>query len=198
MSTQVSLFAQNADLLVSAMVAPTAQAAPSPSVAAALARYPVHLLAKAQAAGTTVRPLAQGERFTHASPALRRLGVDVDAWPAPPAGLFVVAERCLYLRSQSPMTVAHEFGHALDCALGDGIYRTAYDSTLQTFFKQAKRFVTPYAATAIDEWFAEGCRAMTETNDHSSYWPRVTRARLEECDPCLYAYLTALWAGATC
>lgn len=72
--------------------------------------------------GTQVRPLRRGERYAQASPALVRLGIDVDAWPAPPAGLFVVEERTVYVRNRSAMTVAHEFGHALDCALGGGIY----------------------------------------------------------------------------
>ncbi|MBV8530831.1 MAG: hypothetical protein JO104_05895, partial [Candidatus Eremiobacteraeota bacterium] len=54
--------------------------------------------------------LRHGELYREASHALARLGIDVDAWPAPPAGLFVVEERALYLRSRSPMTVAHEFG----------------------------------------------------------------------------------------
>jgi len=42
---------------------------------------------------------------------LRRLASGVDDWPVPPAGLFVVEERTIYLRSTSPMTVAHEFAH---------------------------------------------------------------------------------------
>ncbi|MGA9273384.1 MAG: hypothetical protein WBV67_07850, partial [Candidatus Cybelea sp.] len=34
--------------------------------------------------------LRAGELYREASQALTRLGIDVDAWPAPPAGLFVV------------------------------------------------------------------------------------------------------------
>lgn len=98
--------------------------------------------------------LRQGELYRQASPALARLGIDVDAWPAPPAGLFVVEERALYLRSRSPMTVAHEFGHALDCALGGGVYRSGIDPKVRALFAGAVRFVTPYAATGVDEYFA--------------------------------------------
>ena len=101
--------------------------------------------------------LRPGELYREASHALARLGIDVDAWPAPPAGLFVVEERALYLRSRSPMTVAHEFGHALDCALGGGVYRSGIDPQVRALFANATSFVTPYAATGVDEYFAESC-----------------------------------------
>lgn len=48
--------------------------------------------------------------------ALRRLASGVDDWPVTPPALFVVEERAVYLRSRSPMTVAHEFAHALGFA----------------------------------------------------------------------------------
>jgi len=50
-------------------------------------------------------------RYCDVSPALQRLGVDVDAWPVPQAGLFVVEERTVFLRSRSPMTIGHEVAH---------------------------------------------------------------------------------------
>src|SRR5579883_1717273 len=70
----------------------------------------------AQRAGIRGVPLNAGERYTETSSALRRLGIEIDDWPVPPAGLFVVEERTIYLRSYTRMTIAHEFGHALDCA----------------------------------------------------------------------------------
>jgi hypothetical protein len=96
------------------------------------------------------RVLDAGERYLHASDALQRLGVDVDA----PAGLFVVEERTLYFRSTTPMTVAHELGHALDCALGGGVYRSSYDPDIRKAFGRETDFVTPYAAVGLDEFFA--------------------------------------------
>ena len=51
------------------------------------------------------------------------------------------------------MTVAHEFGHALDCALGGGVYRSGIDPELRRLYVEARTFVTPYAATGIDEYF---------------------------------------------
>jgi len=140
-----------------------------------------------------VMPLRVGECYREASRALARLGIDVDAWPAPPAGLFVVEERALYLRSRSPMTVAHEFGHALDCALGGGVYRSGIDPQVRALFANAVNFVTPYAATGVDEYFAESLRAFVEANDSASPWPRATRARLRHADPGMHEFVERLF-----
>lgn len=137
--------------------------------------------------------LHPGELYRQASQALARLGIDVDAWPAPPAGLFVVEERALYLRSRSPMTVAHEFGHALDCALGGGVYRSGIDPAVRALFANATGFVTPYAATGVDEYFAESLRAYVEANDPASPWPRATRARLRHADPGMHEFVERLF-----
>jgi hypothetical protein len=137
--------------------------------------------------------LHRDELYRDASPALARLGIDVDGWPAPPAGLFVVEERALYLRSRSPMTVAHEFGHALDCALGGGVYCSGVDPRIRALFARATSFVTPYAATGIDEYFAEALRAYVEVNDVTSHWPRATKARLRRIDPGLYEFVERLF-----
>src|SRR5580704_2545928 len=137
--------------------------------------------------------LRAGELYREASQALTRLGIDVDNWPAPPAGLFVVEERALYLRSRGAMTVAHEFGHALDCALGGGVYRSGVDPRVRTLFAKAKAFVTPYAATGLDEYFAESLRAYVEANDAASPWPRATRERLRRIDPEMYEYVEHLF-----
>ncbi|HZV77837.1 MAG TPA: hypothetical protein VFF63_08785 [Candidatus Babeliales bacterium] len=133
------------------------------------------------------------ELYREASHALARLGIDVDGWPAPPAGLFVVEERALYLRSRSPMTVAHEFGHALDCALGGGVYRSGIDPQVRALFANATSFVTPYAATGVDEYFAESLRAYVEANDPASPWPRATRARLRHGDPGMHEFVERLF-----
>jgi hypothetical protein len=137
----------------------------------------------AAGAGIRIVPLAVKERYTAVSSALRRLGVEIDDWPAPPAGLFVVEERTMYLRSFSRMTVAHEFGHALDCALGGGVYRSGVDPRIRRAYARARSFVTPYAASGIDEYFAESVRAYVGVNDPSSLWPPATRERLFAIDP---------------
>ncbi len=158
-----------------------------------LLRFGSGALAYAVRCGINVLPLQRGQRYREASAALTRLGIDVDTWPAPPAGLFVVEERTLYLRSRSPMTVAHEFGHALDCALGGGVYRSGIDPRIRALFANASAFVTPYAATGIDEYFAESLRAYVEANDATSPWPRATRARLRHHDPAMYTFLQELF-----
>src|SRR5581483_1403941 len=114
-------------------------------IARTLARFGAGALEFAARQAIRILPLAPGELYAQRSAALKRLAIDVDAWPAPPAGLFVVEERCIYLRSRSVMTVAHEFGHALDCALGGGVYRSSIDPELRRLFSDANAFVTPYA-----------------------------------------------------
>jgi len=144
--------------------------------------------------GALIRPLRKQERYAEASPALCHLGIDVDSWPVPPAGLFVVEERAVYLRSLSPMTIAHEFGHALDCALGDGVYFSGIDPEVRRAFLAAQGFVTPYAATGIDEYFAESVRAYVGVNDLSSLWPSVSRAQLKKVDDAMYEIVAAIFA----
>lgn len=158
-----------------------------------LLRFGGGALAYALRSRIRVMLLRPAERYREASPALARLGIDVDAWPAPPAGLFVVEERALLLRSRSPMTVAHEFGHALDCALGGGVYRSGIDPRLRALFASATSFVTPYAATGVDEYFAESLRAYVEANDPASPWPRATRARLRHADPDMLEFVESLF-----
>jgi len=173
-------------------------AAARSAIDAVLDRFPSHLVARLVDAGTTIVPLAAGERYSDVSGALRRLGVDVDAWPLPPAGLFVVEERTLYLRSTNGMTVAHELGHALDCALGAGVYRSGFDPAIRRAFSQARDFVTPYAACGLDEYFAEGVRAYAGVNDVVSPWPRATRARLAKVDSPLHAILAEIFDESAC
>jgi hypothetical protein len=164
-----------------------------PPVVETLVRFGAGALSYAIAARIRIALLRPRELYREASSALARLGIDVDAWPAPPAGLFVVEERALYLRSRGAMTVAHEFGHALDCALGGGVYRSGVDPRVRTLFAKAKAFVTPYAATGLDEYFAEALRAYVEANDTASPWPRATRERLRRIDPAMCEYVDGLF-----
>jgi hypothetical protein len=63
-------------------------------------------------------------------------------------------------------------------------------------FKNAHRFVTPYAASGLDEYAAEGFRAYISANDSRSPWPAVTRRRLREIDPALHDILVTLLSDA--
>ncbi|HEY8314960.1 MAG TPA: hypothetical protein VIG51_12435 [Candidatus Baltobacteraceae bacterium] len=173
----------------------SSKVAGSSAVVRTLTKFGTPALAFARDRGIRIVPLARAQRYADASGALRRMGIDVDRWPAPPAGLFVVEERCVYLRSRSAMTVAHEFGHALDCALGGGVYRSTVDPELRALFSAANTFVTPYAATGLDEYFAECVRAFVEVNDPASFWPRATRQRLRRLDLGMYEYVERLFAN---
>ena len=165
-------------------------------ISRALAHFGEAALRYAARRSVRIVPLEPAQRYCEASAALRRLAVDVDAWPVPPAGLFVVEERTVYLRSASPMTVAHEFGHALDCALGGGVAdRSGYDLDIRAAFARAKEFVTPYAATGLDEYFAECLRGYVGVNDPKSPWPKATRARLRAIDPPIAGFIDELFAG---
>jgi hypothetical protein len=166
------------------------------AIAPALASFGEPALRFAAVRGIRIVPLETTQRYREASASLRRLGVDVDAWPVPPAGLFVVEERTVYLRSATPMTVAHEFAHGLDCALGGGVYRSGYDTAIRGAFARARAFVTPYAATGLDEYFAESLRAYVEVNDANSPWPKATRRRLHAVDLPMYAIVADLFAHA--
>ncbi len=179
--------------LAERLVAGACSRAPEREIVDALALFGSDALRFALDGGVNVVPLPQGARYRELSHALARLGIDVDAWPAPPAGLFVVEERAVYVRSRSPMTVTHEFGHALDCVLGGGVYRSGIDPVIRGCFSSARAFITPYAATGLDEYFAEALRAFVEANDPASAWPRATRSRLLHVDPALYAYIDDLF-----
>ena len=165
------------------------------AIAETLARFGEDALAFARARDIRLVPLARSQRYRDASASLRRLGVDVDAWPVPSAGLFVVEERTIYLRSATPMTIAHEFAHGLDCALGGGVYRSGYDTMIRRAFAGAREFVTPYAATGLDEYFAESMRSYVEVNDDHSPWPKATRARLASVDTPMFEIVRAIFEG---
>jgi hypothetical protein len=143
--------------------------------------------------GTKIVVLEPHEKYSDLSPGLRRLASGVDAWPVPPAGLFVVEEATVYLRSVTRMTIAHEVMHAYDHARGGGVYLSGVDASIRSMFQTARQFVTPYAASGLDEYFAEAGRACHgDGNDPRSNWPRATPERLEEIDPRMFAFMRRL------
>jgi hypothetical protein len=91
---------------------PAIDASPDATAAidAVLDRFGSGALRVAASAGVRLVHLRGSERYRDRSRALRRLASGVDDWPVPPAGLFVVEERAVYLRSTSPMTVARQLG----------------------------------------------------------------------------------------
>ena len=139
--------------------------------------------------------LEEGQGFSDVSPVLRRIVAGVDNWPIPPAGLAIVEERTVILRSLSPMTFFHETMHLIDMALGGGVYLSGIDPRIRRAFASATAFVTPYAASACDEFFAESARAFWGHvgNDEHSLWPRATRERLQQLDPKMYEIIRAIF-----
>jgi hypothetical protein len=156
--------------------------------------FPKSAIRCLEEAQTKFIALQEHQKYADASRALRRRAFNVDGWPVPPAGLFVVEERAVYLRSTSAMTVCHEAGHALDCALGGGAYLSGVDPRVRRAFASATAFVTPYAASGCDEYFAEAVRAWTGANDRLSLWPRATRERLQALDPRMAEIVANLFA----
>lgn len=146
-------------------------------------------------AGCRYVVLDAGQRYADVSAVLRRISAGVDGWPIPPAGLCVVEERLVILRSLSPMTVIHETAHLLDLVLGGGVYLSGVDPRIRGAFAAATAFVTPYAASACDEYMAESQRAWHGefSNDPHSLWPRATRERLHQVDPRMYGIVRAIF-----
>jgi len=181
------------DKIFSALI-PHATATVRKAIAETLEKFGFGAVHCALSGGVTVVPLPRGALYRELSPALARLGIDVDAWPAPPAGLFVIEERTVYLRSCSPMTVSHEFGHALDCILGGGVYRSTADPEIRAAFASVRSGITHYAMTGIDEYFAESVRAYVDNcNDPASAWPAATRERLRRLDPAMFCIVERIF-----
>lgn len=183
------------DSVYSALI-PTAASEVRSEIAQVLENFGNPIVTIVANSGALIRPLSKKELYAEASPALCRLGINVDAWPAPPAGLFAVEERTVYIRSLSPMTIAHEFGHALDCALGGGVYFSGINSDVRQAFIGARSFVTAYAASGLDEYFAECVRAYVGVNDRSSCWPHVSRAKLRRIDPTMHGLIEPIFSGS--
>jgi hypothetical protein len=60
-------------------------------------------------------------------------------------------------------------------------------------FARARDFVTPYAATGLDEYFAESMRSFVEVNDAHSPWPKATRARLSAVDAPMFDIIRGIF-----
>jgi len=79
---------------------------------------------------------------------------------------------------------------------GGGVYRSGYDPRIRSAFSGARAFVTPYAASGLDEYFAECVRAFCGANVPSSPWPAATPDRLRKLDPTMFAITGELFAEA--
>jgi hypothetical protein len=155
-------------------------------------------LAAAVCAGVRIAIIPQDRCFSEFSPSVASLVPGIDGWSAPPSGLFVVEEKKILLRSRAlSMTAAHEFAHALDAVLArrPRSYFSFESEELRHYFATATGFVNEYAASGLDEYFAECVRAYLEINDPRCMWLPLTRKDLFSRDPRMFVFLERLFAS---
>jgi len=172
--------------------------APPVKIVRALAAFGDHALEKAVAAGVRFAIVPEERRYAEYSPAVAKLVPGIDDWSAPPSGLFVVEEKRVLLRSKAmAMTAAHEFAHALDSVLAERprSYFSYESEELRYYFGTATGFVNEYAASGLDEYFAESVRAYLEINDSRCAWLPLTRQGLYARDPRMFALIERLFGS---
>jgi hypothetical protein len=155
-------------------------------------------LACACKAGVTICIVPAEIRFSEASASVARCVPGIDDWSAPPSGLFVVEDRRVLLRDRAlSMTAAHEFAHALDASLAARAksYYSFENEELRYYFATATGYVNEYAASGLDEYFAESVRAYVEVNDPACAWLPLTRQDLFLRDPRMFALVERLFAS---
>lgn len=96
--------------------------------------HPSAMISLRVESGTKIVPLSASIAYASASPVLRCLAANIDCWPVLAAGLFVVEELTLHLRSTSAITVCHEAAQALDYALGGGLHLSGTDTRIRRAF----------------------------------------------------------------
>ena len=163
-----------------------------------LAAYGEQALAAAARLGFTIAIVPEGQPFASFSSSVARCAPGIDTWAAPPSGLFVVEERRILLRPHAlRMTAAHEFAHALDALLAQKprSYFSYESEELRYYFATATGFVNEYAASSLDEYFAESVRAYVEVNDDRCAWLPLTRQDLYLRDPRMFALIERLFRG---
>jgi hypothetical protein len=160
------------------------------ALALALAPFGERALAFAANRGVRIIVVPGGRAFTQCSAAVAALVPDIDRWQAPPAGLFVLEERLILLRAGAlRMAAAHEFAHALDslAATKPRSYYSFENAEVRAAFSSAKGFINEYAASGLDEYFAESVRAYVEVNDDRSSWLPLTRKALQVRDARMFS-----------
>jgi hypothetical protein len=168
------------------------QRTPPSSLTAALAPFGERALALAANAGVRMIIVPGDRAFTQCSAAVAALVPDIDSWQAPPAGLFVLEERLILLRAGAlRMAAAHEFAHALDslAAAKPRSYFSFENAEIRAAYAWANGFINEYAASGLDEYFAESMRAYLEVNDDRSSWSPLTRKLLQIRDARMFSII---------
>ncbi len=170
--------------------------APPATLTAALAPFGDRALRLAVNAGVRMTIVPNGRPFTQCSPAVAALVPDIDRWQAPPAGLFVLEEKLILLRSGAlRMAAAHEFAHALDALLANRprSYFSFENAEIRASYAAANGFINEYAASGLDEYFAESMRAYVEVSDDRSSWLPLTRKDLQTRDARMFSIIDGLF-----
>jgi hypothetical protein len=163
-----------------------------------LAAFGEAALACAREAGITIAIVPSDVRFSEVSASVARCVPGIDDWSAPPSGLFIVEDRKVLLRDRAlAMTAAHEFAHALDASLATRkrSYYSFENEELRYYFATATGYVNEYAASGLDEYFAESVRAYVEVNDPACAWLPLTRQDLFLRDPRMFGLVERLFAS---
>jgi hypothetical protein len=171
---------------------------PPRTLVAALAGFGRAALERAVAGGVRAVIVPRNRPFSQCSRSVASLVPDIDDWQAPPAGLFVLDERLLLLRPNAlRMAAAHEFAHALDAVLArqPRSYFSFESAEVREAFINATGYVNEYAASGLDEYFAECLRAYIEVNDDRSSWMPLTRHELFVRDPRMFAIIERVFEG---
>ena len=172
-------------------------------VLSVLARYPAGTSELLQKARCSVYVLNKKEAYRTASAGLRRLGIDVDSWPAPPAGLFVVEERTVYIRSVSEMTIGHELGHAVDLALGEGAYLSGVDPEIRRAFSIGAPICYPLRRVGAGRILRGGRKKLLRTQrcsvalaeGHAGAPPPMRSRTLRDYGETLHSHRNVRWAA---
>lgn len=163
-----------------------------------LAAFGEAALVCAREAGITISIVPSDVRFSEVSASVARCVPGIDDWSAPPSGLFIVEDRRVLLRDRAlSMTAAHEFAHALDASLASRkkSYYSFENEELRYYFATATGYVNEYAASGLDEYFAESVRAYVEVNDPACAWLPLTRQDLFLRDPRMFGLVERLFAS---
>lgn len=169
---------------------------PPAALVSALVPFGQNALTMAVQGRVRIRVVPSGRQFVRCSPAVAALVPDIDRWQAPPAGLFVLEERLVLLRPAAMrMAAAHEFAHALDALLAakQRSYFSFENEAIRSAYAAASGFVNEYAASGLDEYFAESLRAYVEVNDDRSCWLPLTRQTLLTRDARMFSLIDGLF-----
>lgn len=169
---------------------------PPATLTAALAPFGDRALRLAVDAGVRITVVPSGRAFTQCSAAVAALVPDIDRWQAPPAGVFVLEEKLILLRSGAlRMAAAHEFAHALDALLArrPRSYFSFESAEIRAAYAAASGFINEYAASGLDEYFAECVRAYVEVSDDRSSWLPLTRKDLQTRDARMFSIIDSLF-----